>query len=81
MCIKELKNMSVYTSKSELVNLKSKGFLIHPNENLFNILQVLDTCFSKHGSSPDIFENAYEFFLVSTNLKFSCSIHKNYNDD
>jgi len=77
LCINGLKNCSQVTkSKSELVNLKIEGFLTHPNKNLFNILQVLESCFTKHASSPDVFENTYnEFFLISTNLKFPCPDH------
>jgi len=73
-----LKNCSQETkSESELVNLKNEGFLTHPNVNLFKILQVFESCFTKHASSPDVFENTYnEFFLISTNLKFPCPDHK-----
>lgn len=71
MCIKGLKKMSdIHKNKSESVNLKNKHFPIYPNENLFNILRVLETRFSKHDSFPDVFENTYEFFLVFPNLKF-----------
>jgi len=63
--------------ESELVNLKSKGFLTHPSGNLYKILKVLETCFCKHASAGGVFENTYnEFFLHVTRLTFSCSIHK-----
>jgi len=63
--------------ESELVNLKSKGFLTHSSGNLYKILKVLETWFCKHESAGDVFENTYnEFFLHVTGLTFSCSIHK-----
>ncbi|KAE9522345.1 hypothetical protein AGLY_017257 [Aphis glycines] len=69
VCIKNLKNDGNLGMESELVNLKSKGFLTHPS--------VLETCFCKHASASDVFENTYnEFFLHVTSLTFSCSIHK-----
>jgi len=73
LCINGLKNCSQVTkSESELVNLKSEGFLSNPNENVFKILQVC--VFTKHASI--VFENTYEFFLISTMLKFPCTDHK-----
>lgn len=61
VCVNGLKNISeIRTDESELVNLKSKGFLTHPNENLFNILQVLETWFSNYASSPDVSKITYE---------------------
>jgi len=63
--------------ESELVNLKSKGFFSHPSGNLYKILKILETCFCKHASAGDVFENTYnEFFFRVTSLTFSCSIHK-----
>jgi len=78
ICIKSVKNDTGNKGKeSELVNLKNRGFLIYPNNNLFKILQVLETCFCKHASSVGVFENTYnEFLLNVTNLSFSCTDHK-----
>ncbi|KAF0756190.1 Uncharacterized protein FWK35_00023834 [Aphis craccivora] len=71
-------NSEINTNKSELVEMKTKGFLTHPNgKYMYNILQVLETSFQKHCSSPDLFENTYnEFLLASTNLKSPCGHHK-----
>lgn len=84
MCIKGLTNISdTHKNKSELVNLKSKNFLTHQNENLFNILWALETWFSKHDSSPDVFENTYnEFFLVCISKTKICLYRsqKRYDD-
>lgn len=78
ICIKSVKNDTGNKGKeSELVNLKNRGFLIYPNNNLFKILHVLETCFCKHVSSADVFENTYnEFLLHVTNLPFPCTDHK-----
>lgn len=62
MCINILKNDTDKIRKeAELDNLKSRGFLIHLNNNLFKILQVLKTYFSKHTSSNNVFENITNF--------------------
>jgi len=51
--------------ESELVNLKSKGFLSHPSGNLYKILKVLDTCFCKHASAVMSFKILImNFFLM-----------------
>lgn len=79
LCISGLKNNNpeINTNKSELVEMKTRGFLTHPSGNMYNILQVLEASFQKHCSSPDVFENTYnEFLLASTNLKFPCENHK-----
>jgi len=65
LCISGLKNSEINTNKSELVEMKSKGFLTHPNGNMCNILQVLETSFQKHCSFLDVFENTdNEFFWL-----------------
>jgi len=73
LCICGLKNNNseINTNKSEIVEMKTRGFLTHPNGNMYNTLQLIKTSFQKHCSSPDVFENTYnEFLLASTNLKF-----------
>lgn len=61
-----------------LVNLKSRGFLTNPDQNLFNILKLLETCFVKHANSQNVFEDTFEEFFKINNLKliFPCPDHK-----
>jgi len=70
-------NTSSVGQEAALVQAKSKGYLTHPDHNLFIILRYLETCFEKHANSNDVFELTYnEFFNNKFELKFSCSMHK-----
>lgn len=66
-------------SEASLVEMKSRGFLTHPDLNLFNILKLLESCFDKHKSSQNVFEDTFEEFFKTNNLKlkFPCADHKN----
>lgn len=61
-----------------LVNLTSKGGLIHPNEFVYNILSAVENSFSKFCDSNDVFELTCEhFFSEYGPIKFPCLDHKN----
>jgi len=63
---------------ADLVNLKTRRFLTHFNQNLFQIIQVLKTCFLKNASSANSFDDTFEEFFCTENLKlcFPCVEHK-----
>lgn len=78
-CIEGLKNLnsSPVGSEAALVNLKSKGYLTHPDHNLFKILKKLEECFKIHCTSNDVFEDTYnDFFQTNSSIKFHCHLHK-----
>lgn len=55
-----MKNFGGSTSaEADLVNLKSSGYLTHPNQNLFLMLRKLEECFKKHADSIHVFENTF----------------------
>jgi len=62
----------------DLVNLKTRGFLTHPNNNLFLIIRQGELCFEKHADSSIPFENTFEDFFQNENriLTFPCKQHK-----
>lgn len=65
---------NVLRSEETLVNLKSRGFLTNPDQNLYKILKLLESCFAKDASSQNVFE---EFFNINNlNLNFPCADHK-----
>lgn len=79
LCIVSIKNLNTSTvgSEADLVNNKTRGYLTHPDRNLYLILKRLETCFSKHANSCDVFENTYnEFFSLNIGLKFPCLEHQ-----
>jgi len=67
-------------TEADLLNNKSRGYLTHPDRNLYLILKHLETCFSKHAASHDVFENTFnEFFSMHIGLnclKFPCLEHQ-----
>jgi len=78
-CIKGLKNLnSTFGPEADLVHAKSKGYLTHPDHNLYIILKKLELCFGKYCRSNDVFEETYnEFFKSYSTIYFPCFLHKN----
>ncbi|XP_016664700.1 uncharacterized protein LOC107885562 [Acyrthosiphon pisum] len=78
-CIEGLKNLnSTFGPEADLVQAKSKGYLTHPDHNLFIILKRLELCFGKYCRSNDVFEETYnEFFKSYSTIYFPCYLHKN----
>lgn len=79
MCIQSLKTDLKSTHlAADLVNIKTKGFLVHPQHNLFKILEALELCFMKHSEKVDPFTDTYEEFFQKENLhlSFPCALHK-----
>lgn len=74
-----LKNMNTSSTvpAAELVNVKSRGYLTHPNTNLFKLLKSLEISFEKFADSPTVFEDTYEdFFSKNVNINFPCIEHQ-----
>lgn len=65
------------SAEANLVNLKSRSYLTHPNQNLFLMLRNLDKCIKTHANSIHVFENTYEEFLTTyTNLNIPCTSYE-----
>ncbi|KAL4088933.1 hypothetical protein QTP88_024011 [Uroleucon formosanum] len=77
LCIAGLKNLNSSSSpEAELVNLKSRGYLTHPNQNVFLILRSLELSFVKHAGSINVFNEILSDFLSTNNpLTFKCNVH------
>jgi len=60
---------------ADLVNLKTQGFLTHPNHYLFKLLESLELCFMKHAESSSPFDDTYEEFFQAENITitFPCN--------
>lgn len=64
VCIEGLKNLnSSFGPEADLVQAKSKGYLTHPDHNLYIILKKLEHCFGKYCRSNDVFEETFNQFL------------------
>lgn len=60
---------------AEIVNLKSRGFLIHSNINFFLLLREVEGYFSKHVSSPNVYEETVNEMLNNYKFSFPCTEH------
>jgi len=79
VCATSFKNLNTttYGTNADLIIAKSRGYLSHPNSNLFIIIKSLELSFTKFKDSPDVFEEAFEdFFKKKISFKFSCEEHK-----
>ncbi|KAF0746350.1 Uncharacterized protein FWK35_00019825, partial [Aphis craccivora] len=79
ICINNLKSFNnEFRSEACLVNMKSRGFLINPDQYLYQILKLLESCFAQHANSEYAFEQTFEeFFKINhLKLKFPCTEHK-----
>lgn len=53
-------NMTTYGTNADLIMPKSRGYLSHPNSNLFTIIKLLELSVDKFKDSPNVFEEAFE---------------------
>lgn len=78
ICIEAFKNPHYFSNlpEAELVNLKSKGRLVHPNYYFYKFISNIETHFSNNINDPDVYSNTVEDILANEHLNFPCSIHK-----
>ena len=66
--------------QADLVNVKSRGGLIHPNMHLFSLFSKLERHFEEHtknGTSKFLYnEIVDDFFNENSSLSFTCEKHK-----
>ncbi|XP_060837106.1 LOW QUALITY PROTEIN: uncharacterized protein LOC132919478 [Rhopalosiphum padi] len=53
-------NITTYGTNADLIMPKSRGYLSHPNSNLFTIIKLLELSVDKFKDSPNVFEEAFE---------------------
>lgn len=79
ICLSGIKNAdnSSDISVSRLVNLKSRGYLIHPENNFYLLVRNIEMSFVKFADSQNVFEETIEdFFNVNFIIPFPCDKHK-----
>lgn len=78
-CASGLKNLNAttYGTNADLVIAKSRGYLTHPDSNLFQIIKALENSLTKCIDSPNAFEEAYEDFCnKNIYFEFPCEEHR-----
>jgi len=77
LCLNALKNNQKYVDipEAELVNLKSKGVLTHPNIHLFHFLTKVEESFATHCQHKNVFDlTVYD--VLNFPISFPCNEHK-----
>lgn len=75
-CERAVKSESPCTSSvSQLVDMKSRGGLIHANSQFFNLIRYVETCFARYASRSNVFECILEEILSSYDFTFACTEH------
>jgi len=46
----------VVAPEADLVNVKTREFLTHPNKNVYMIMKFIEMCSEKYVGSPNVFE-------------------------
>lgn len=70
-------NKTSNLSAAKLVNIKSYGYLTHPDHSLFILLRQIEKSFLKHCNSQNVFEDTIEdFFNDNYLIPFPCDEHK-----
>lgn len=62
--------------EAELVNLKSKGGLQHPNTMLYTLFYNVETFFRKNINHVDVYEKTINDIISNYNFTFPCQDHK-----
>jgi len=60
---------------ASLVNMKTKGRLIHPNIYFFDFIKKIENSFNKYSSSTHVFELIVTYLMSENTINFRCSSH------
>lgn len=66
---------SCMSSVAQLLDMKSRGGLIHANLKFFNLIRYVESCFVKYASHRYVFDCTLEEVLSSYNFTFPCTEH------
>lgn len=63
---------------ADLTNMKTRGYLIQPNHQIYLLIKSLESYFEKYADNINVFEETQEEFFKnhSMHLKWECSLHK-----
>ena len=77
-CLAGIKSFEEVTiNYAELVNLKSRGYLTHPDSHFYVLLRSIESSFMKHANSAYVFDDTVEDFISNNYIvPFPCNVHK-----
>lgn len=74
-CTKCFSNEAYCSSISTLIDLKTRGGLIHANKHLFNLVSFIESCFVKNSKNSEVFDLTIDDVIENYNFSFPCEIH------
>ena len=63
---------------AQLVDMRTRERLIHPNLHLFKLINVIEQCFQKNARSVDVFDLTVDEVLEKYSFTFPCKKHASY---
>lgn len=63
------------SSASQLIQIKSRGDLIHANIHFFHLIRHVESSFAKYSSRANVFDLTLDEVLDIYNFTFSCKNH------
>lgn len=75
ICRAALQAKNTEVPEAELVKLKSRRNLIHCNMKFFKMIDALETCFTKHATSVDVYSKTVDEMLDTYKFSFPCTQH------
>ena len=73
-CKAALTECKVLSSAAQLVEMKTRGGLIHANMHFFSLINYTEKCFAKHASNKFVSDRTVDDVL--TNYEFTFPCHK-----
>lgn len=75
-CEEAIKSQSTSPSPvSQLVDMKSRGKLIHADLTFFNLIRQVEACFTKYCSCFDVFDLIVDEVFTTHKFSFPCTQH------
>jgi len=66
-----------YRAEADLTNIKSKGWLKHPNTYLYHLMSAIEDEFQKYCESLTVFDDIVEGLITKLeSFTFPCAEHK-----
>lgn len=80
VCLSGIRNTEGNTcdyKATQLVHLKSQGYLTHPDSSIFILVKCIEKSFQTNATSPNAFDDTVEHFFENNYIiPFPCNDHK-----
>ncbi|CAI6355263.1 unnamed protein product [Macrosiphum euphorbiae] len=79
ICQTHFRSNECFTSEADLTNIKSRGWLKHPNKYLYELLSVVEDELMNHLGKTSVFEDTVEALITKCEtFTFPCGEHKDF---